>query len=193
LCARRAPQRVGELAPHPLGPLVPLAPTATLRPRHASSPAPRAPASRQSRAYAQAKQCYRRAAQRAPPGRCPPRALSRLADCFLRSGDAAFAADAFESAAAAAPSAAAWLGAAAARVRLRDFAAADAALAAASRRDARHPGVWGRLALLELEQGREEEAAKVGGWGRRCFGRRKSGAASLSFSKGGVLAGPWPR
>ncbi|KIY92901.1 hypothetical protein MNEG_15062 [Monoraphidium neglectum] len=106
-----------------------------------------------------AKQSYRRAASRAP-GACPPCALARLADCFLRSGDAAYAADTFELAAAARPAAAAWLGAAAARARLRDYEAADAALARASRRDPRHPGVWGRLALLALEQGREDEAGQ---------------------------------
>lgn len=114
----------------------------------------------QSGNYPLAKQSYRRAAAR-DPAACPPRALARLADCFLRSGDAAYAADAFELAAAARPSAAAWAAAAGARTRLREFGAADAALARASRRDPRHPGVWGRLALLALMQGREEEAGQV--------------------------------
>jgi tetratricopeptide (TPR) repeat protein len=126
-------------------------------------------------AYPQAKQSYRRALQIAPSAATaaapssssstaalPPRALLRLAECFFRSGDVTFAADTYEVAAAARPGVAAYLGLAAARGRLGDFGAADAAHAAASRLDPRHPRVWGRVALLALQQGREEEGAQVG-------------------------------
>jgi tetratricopeptide (TPR) repeat protein len=111
-----------------------------------------------------AKQAYRRAAQRAPAPGLPRRAQLRLARCFLASGDAAAAADAFLAAAASgggSQGAAAWLGAACAAARLGDAKGADRALAAASRADPRHPGVWGEVARAALEAGREEEGAQA--------------------------------